>query len=40
MQKVFMKNHQFKRSQKAIKRIDFIGNKILKDNIQEIKSYL
>tara|TARA_B100000989_G_C19484962_1_gene446978 strand:- start:7 stop:1236 length:1230 start_codon:yes stop_codon:yes gene_type:complete len=40
MQKVFMKNHQLKRSQKAIKRIDFIGNKILKDNIQEIKSYL
>ena len=40
MKKIFEKKHNYKKSLNKIKKINYFGNKILKDNLKEIKSYL
>ena len=40
MKKIFEKKHNYKKSLSKIKKINYFGNKILKDNLKEIKSYL
>ena len=40
MKNVFSKKFNYKKSRKIINKIDHIGKKIFKSNIQEIKNYL
>ena len=40
MKRVFMKNHNYKKSKNNLKRINYLGTQIFKSNIEEIKNYL
>ena len=40
MKKVFVRNHNFKISRNKLKKINTLGDKIFKSNIEEIKNYL
>ena len=40
MIKVFIKNHNYKKSKIILKKINYLGSKIFKNNMEEIKNYL
>ncbi len=40
MEKVFIRNHNYKKSKIKLKKINYLGTKIFKRNIEEIKNYL
>ena len=40
MEKVFIKNHNYKISNSKINKINYLGTKIFENNVKEIKNYL
>ncbi len=40
MEKVFAKNHNYKASNNKLNKINYLGNKIFENNVEEIKNYL
>ena len=40
MEKVFVKNHNYKISNSKLNKINYLGAKIFEDNVKEIKNYL
>ena len=40
MEKVFVKNHNYKISKSKINKINYLGAKIFENNVKEIKNYL
>ena len=40
MEKVFLKNHNYKTSNNKLNKINYLGAKIFEDNVKEIKNYL
>ena len=40
MEKVFVKNHNYKMSNSKINKINYLGAKIFENNVKEIKNYL
>ena len=40
MEKVFIKNHNYKISNSKLNKINYLGAKIFENNVKEIKNYL
>ena len=40
MEQVFLRNHNYKKSKIKLKKINYLGTKIFKRYIEEIKNYL
>ena len=40
MEKIFVKNHNYKISNSKLNKINYLGAKIFENNVKEIKNYL